>query len=359
MPAYSSFDLISLGWSADRELFFASLASVGLAPGRVVRVDRAGCEVIAGTGPAHALVAAPMLAAISIDPLAAICTGDWVALRDVPGEAPVIESLLPRSTAFVRATSSRAAQPQVLAANVDVAFIVHSLTAEPRLSRIERFLSLAWDSGAQPLVVLSKADLASDAGYLRAEVADAAPGVEVLTASTVSGEGMTDLRARIPPGRTGVFLGVSGAGKSSLVNALTGEARLAVEAIRGDGKGRHTSTARELVVLPGGGAVIDTPGLRGVGMWEGSAGLRHAFSDIEELAAHCRFNDCAHGGEPGCAVATAIEEGELSQRRLESHRKLTRESDWIAARSDARLRAERRNRWKAIHREQRRHRPRD
>jgi ribosome biogenesis GTPase len=236
----------------------------------------------------------------------------------------------------------------VLAANIDVAFVVHPLTADPRPGRIERFLTLAWTSGARPLVVLSKADTVNDASAIQAEVAAASPGVDVVVVSVVSGEGMSELRSLVTSGRTVAFLGVSGAGKSSLVNALLGEERLAVSEIRSDGKGRHTTTARELFALPSGGVVIDTPGLRGIGLWDPEEGLRQTFADVEELAAQCRFSDCRHSGEPGCAVAEAVERGELSERRLESQRKLQREAAWMAARTDARARAERSRYWTTI-----------
>jgi ribosome biogenesis GTPase len=298
-------------------------------------VDRGGCDVATADGRVRATAITP------------VCTGDWVALDEA-----VVVAVLPRRSAFTRATAGGQARSQVLAANIDLAFIVHPLTSVPRLTRIERLVALAWASGAQPVVLLSKADVAGDAADLVAEVAAAAPGVEVLAVSARTGEGIDALRAMIAPAkhpaRSIVFLGVSGAGKSSLANALVGEERLAVRAIRDDGKGRHTSTARELLVIPGGGVVIDTPGLRAIGLWDAEDGIRQAFADVEELAGGCRFNDCRHDGEPGCAVTEALSNGQLSERRLESHRKLQREQAWIAARTDRRAKAERTRYWKSI-----------
>ncbi|BFO16651.1 hypothetical protein SHKM778_30390 [Streptomyces sp. KM77-8] len=224
-----------------------------------------------------------------------------------------------------------------------------SLAAELDLARIERFLALAWESGAQPVVVLTKADLVPDAGtraHLVQDVETSAPGVPVLPVSARDGDGL-DVLAAITAGGTSVLLGQSGAGKSTLANALLGEDVMDVQATRDvDGKGRHTTTTRNLLALPGGGVLIDTPGLRGVGLWDAGTGVGQVFAEIEELAGNCRFHDCAHESEPGCAVLGAIETGDLPQRRLDSYRKLLRENQYIVAKTDARLRAEIRKDWK-------------
>ena len=224
-----------------------------------------------------------------------------------------------------------------------------SLAAELDLGRVERFLALAWESGAQPLVVLTKADLVSDPvtrAHLVQDVELSAPGVTVLPVSALHGDGLDTLVATVSGG-TSVLLGQSGAGKSTLANALVGADVMDVQAIRdADGKGRHTTTTRNLLALPGGGVLIDTPGLRGVGLWDAETGVGQVFAEIEELAERCRFHDCAHEAEPGCAVLAAIETGALAERRLDSYRKLVRENQRIVAKTDARLRAELRKDWK-------------
>lgn len=260
-----------------------------------------------------------------------------------------MKTYLPRRTAFVRSTSSQRSEGQILAANVDHAIIAVSLAVELDLGRIERFLALAWESGAQPLVVLTKADLVADPvtlAHLVQDVETTAPGVDVLTVSSHTGEG-TDVLAAVVAGGTSVLLGISGAGKSTLANALLGADVMEVRATRDvDGKGRHTTTTRNLLALPGGGVLIDTPGLRGVGLWDAEAGVGQVFSEIEEYAARCRFHDCAHEAEPGCAVLAAVGSGELPERRLESYRKLMRENQRIVAKTDARLRSEIRRDWR-------------
>jgi ribosome biogenesis GTPase len=236
-----------------------------------------------------------------------------------------------------------------LAANVDVAVVTEGLHPEPDIGRIERFLALAWESGATPLVVLTKADLVPDAttlSYLVQDVETAAPGVPVLTVSALDGDGL-DVLVAVVSGGTSVLLGQSGAGKSTLANALVGEDVMMVHTTRDvDGKGRHTTTTRNLLALPGGGVLIDTPGLRGVGLWDAGTGVGQVFSEIEALAERCRFHDCAHESEPGCAVVAAIASGELGERRLASYHKLIRENRRIVAKTDARLRAEIRRDWK-------------
>jgi ribosome biogenesis GTPase len=336
--------LAPYGWDEAWAEQFAPYDSEGLLPGRVVRVDRGQCDVVTAGG----VVRADTAFVTPHDPLRVVCTGDWVAVE--PGGNPrYVRTCLPRRTAFVRSTSSKRSEGQILAANVDHTIVAVSLAAELDLGRIERFLALAWESGAQPVVVLTKADLVPDAtalSYLVQDVETTAPGVPVLTVSALYGEGL-DVLVALAAGGTSVLLGQSGAGKSTLANALVGQDVMDVQAIRDmDGKGRHTTTTRNLLALPGGGVLIDTPGLRGVGLWDAETGVGQVFSEIEELAQRCRFHDCAHESEPGCAVLAAVDAGELPQRRLESYRKLMRENQWIVAKTDARVRAELRRDWK-------------
>ncbi|MGW7413634.1 ribosome small subunit-dependent GTPase A [Streptomyces sp. NPDC054863] len=336
--------LTAYGWDDGYAADFAPYAEQGLLPGRVVRVDRGQADVFTSDG----LIRADTALVTPHDPLRVICTGDWAAVEPA-GDPQLIRSLLPRRTAFVRSTSSQRSEGQILAANVDHAIIAVSLAVELDLGRIERFLALAWESGAQPLVVLTKADLVPDPtglSYLVEDVETTAPGVQVLAVSSQTGEGLDVLAALVADG-TSVLLGVSGAGKSTLANTLLGADVMEVQAARDvDGKGRHTTTTRNLLALPGGGVLIDTPGLRGVGLWDSEAGVGQVFSEIAELAEQCRFHDCGHGSEPGCAVLAAIEDGSLAERRLESWRKLMRENQRIVAKTDARLRQEMLRGWK-------------
>lgn len=360
--ASPSHPLAPYGWDAGWEAEFTPYAERGLVPGRVVRVDRGMCDVVTPAGP----VRADTEYVVPRDPMRIVCTGDWVAL-DAGGDPRFVRTLLPRRTAFVRSTSSKRSEGQVLATNVDHIVICVSLAVELDLGRVERFLALAmssstgaallresapsWESEAAPVIVLTKADLVADPSvlaHLVKDVESAAPGVPVLAVSAETGEGVEVLSAVVSDG-TSVLLGVSGAGKSTLANALFGGPLMEVQAIRDvDGKGRHTTTTRNLIVLPAGGVLIDTPGLRGVGLWDAESGVGQVFSEIESLAAECRFHDCAHGAEPGCAVLAAVEDGSLSDRRLESYRKLLRENQRIVAKTDARLRAEIRRDWKRM-----------
>ena len=306
-------------------------------PARVSRVDRGGLDLIAEHGPVRATFGASLLGVDGVD---APCTGDWVALRHWPDGPTTVEAVLPRRSAVVRASPVRAARPQVLAANADHVLVCHGLSQAPRLNRIERYIALAWESGAQPVVVLTKADLAPDAEQLRAEAAQAVPGVPVHAVSSTTGEGLDPVREYVGTGLTAALLGPSGAGKSTLANALIGSDLLATGEIRDDGKGRHTTVTRELALVPGGGVLLDTPGLRGVGLWLVEDGLEKTFAEIEELTGDCRFHDCGHDSEPGCAVQEALAAGTIPWRRYESWRKLQREARWVATRHDARLRAE-------------------
>ncbi|MFI8947180.1 ribosome small subunit-dependent GTPase A [Streptomyces sp. NPDC053750] len=353
--------LATYGWDEGWEAEFAPYAAQGLVPGRVVRVDRGQCDVATPAG----VVRADTEFVVPRDPMKVVCTGDWVAVDPEGGSPRYARTILPRRTAFVRSTSSKRSEGQVLATNIDHIIICVSLAVELDLGRIERFLALAmssssgeallhksalsWESGAQPLVVLTKADLVTDPvtlAYLVQDVETTAPGVPVLPVSATHGEGLDVLTALVGGG-TAVLLGQSGAGKSTLANALLGEDVMDVRAARDvDGKGRHTTTTRNLLALPGGGVLIDTPGLRGVGLWDAGTGVGQVFAEIEELARDCRFHDCAHESEPGCAVLAAIDSGELPERRLESYRKLMRENQRIVAKTDARMRAELRKEWK-------------
>ncbi|NIK59930.1 ribosome small subunit-dependent GTPase A [Kribbella shirazensis] len=316
-----------------------------LVPGRVARVDKGLATVLTEDGPVRASWSGALLADLASDPQAGPCTGDWVVLRYWPDDRITVESVLPRRTAIVRAEVGGSSRGQVLASNVDVIAIVVGLVPEPNIVRIERFMALAWESGARPVVVLTKADLVGDAELVAEDVAAAAPGADVLVCSATTGAGMDAVRELLDGDATLALLGSSGAGKSSLVNALAGVELLDVQDIREDGKGRHTSVRRELIVLPAGGVVIDTPGLRGIGLQESGEGLAAAFPDITELAERCKFKDCSHQREPSCAVQVALEEGTLPYRRYESWVKLQREAVYMARRADARLRSEAKKDW--------------
>lgn len=333
-------NLADYGWDDVRERSFGRLGSDGLTPGRVVRAGRGLCEVVTEAGPVRAAVLPPSGSTDRVHP----GTGDWVALRPAitadPAVSATVVEVLERRTAVIRSSASRTSHGQVLAANVDTVAVVASLADPVRHGRIERLLALAWESGATPVVVLTKADRCPDAQQAAAEVAQVAPGVEVLVTSAASGEGLEALAGLLVG--TVVLLGPSGAGKSTLGNCLLGENRLATGAVRdSDGKGRHTTAWRELLPLPGGGVLVDTPGLRGVGLHAAAEGLGQTFAEITELASACRFSDCAHVAEPGCAVLEAVAAGDLTQRRLDSYHRLQRENAYAASRTDARLRAER------------------
>ncbi len=351
---------MSLGWDGYFATQFDQLHNGALRPARVSRVDRGACDLLGSDGLLRATLAPDLAKTAAHDPERAPCVGDWAAVhghhgvegRDCPGS---LLHLLERRTAFRRTgVTPGTSRAQVLAANVDVAVIVEPLRPEPDLGRIERFLALAWESGALPFIVLTKSDLVSDASLARADVAGSALGVEVHAVSCLDMATLEPVRALMTQGRTLAFLGPSGAGKSTLTNTLAGREVMATRELRGDDKGRHTTAHRELFLLPGGGLIIDTPGLRSVGLVAETDGLSRVFDDIEGLAAHCRFHDCGHRHEPGCAVVAAVDSGDLAERRLASWHKLQREVSWMARRQDARLRSQERDRWKRIHMEVRR-----
>ncbi|MBF6136063.1 ribosome small subunit-dependent GTPase A [Nocardia otitidiscaviarum] len=363
--------LIPYGWTPAVAADCLPLLGDTLVPARVLRMERSECEVavpISDTRLPDRMTAVVVRARCprADSEVSGLCTGDWVGLGSDSGARPdtrrmlndaVVRMLLPRRTAIVRAavsghSDSRArSADQVLAANVDTVLICSPADGDVDLGRIERLLALAWESGAQPVVVLTKADAAVTVPL--EQVRAVAPGATVLSVSASTGLGM-DVLVSVLTG-TVALIGPSGAGKSTLANALLGAEVFATDAVRAnDKRGRHTTVHRELRPLPGGGALIDTPGLRSVGLWDASAGIGRTFSDVESLATACRFSDCAHEREPGCAVREALESGALPQRRFDSYRKLSRENEWTAARTDHRLRAERTKVRRDIAKQQRR-----
>jgi ribosome biogenesis GTPase / thiamine phosphate phosphatase len=323
-------------WFAERWAVVAPAAAV---PGRVLVEYRRIYDVVTPDGEVQVVPSGRLRQGAGESGPA---VGDWVALRLAPERARgVIEAVLPRRAAFIRKSPDRDQSPQVIAANVDTVFIVDGLDHPPNLRRLERYLVVAWESGANPVVALSKADRCADVAGAVAAVESVAAGVPVLAYSAVTGEGLAALDAQLRPGRTVALLGPSGVGKSTLVNHFCGEAVQAVGAVREyDRKGRHTTVRRQLLRAPSGALVVDTPGMRELQLWEAADGLTLAFADVEALAAACHFSDCQHQSEPECAVLTAVEAGTLPPQRLESYHKLQHELAATQARRDPRARAQ-------------------
>jgi ribosome biogenesis GTPase len=324
---------VALGWDGDFEAAWRELGSPGR-PGRVSRLDRGWSSVLFRPD-RHAVGAVGRVRNIGAD----VAVGDWV----VPsGDGERVEHVLPRRSAFVRRRSFEGARAEsdTLAANVDVVFLTHSMAVAPNQRRLERELVLAFDSGAEPVVVLTKTDLVDDVEPARREFIEVSLGVPVVATSGRTGRGIDDLRAFARGHRTLAFLGASGAGKSTLVNALIGEDLQATTEVRtGDHRGRHTTVAAELLALPGGGWLVDTPGVRALSLWLSGEGIERAFADVFELMDHCRFRDCKHDQEPGCAVRQALEDGHLDPERFASLERLVAEEAALEEEQRAKERA--------------------
>jgi ribosome biogenesis GTPase len=334
--------LAPVGWTPRVEALLADHLADGV-PGRVVRVERIWCRVVTPLGEID--VRAEVLPAV----------GDWVVV-DTGAEEPAVAAVAERWSALTR-MDPHGDRLQILAANIDLVFVTCPAD-RPSAARVERETVLAWDSGARPVVLVTKPDL--DDGTLADELRERLVGVDVLEVDALAGAGVEAVGALIAPDRTAVVLGPSGAGKSTLINALLGEERLPTAAVRDeDARGRHTTTHRELVAIPTGGVVIDTPGLRSLGLGRDmQAGIDATFSEVVELAAGCRFADCAHDREPGCAVTAAVERGDLAADRFASYQKLAKEMAYEERRVDPVVARAEREKWKAIQKAYRANRPR-
>lgn len=358
--------LAALGWVVEPgPEAAAGLEAAGLVgerrPARVIAVHKEMSIVRGADGHDRAAVVSGRFRHAALAPSDYPAVGDWVALEPArpdagPDDHLVIAVVLPRRSSFrrsaadsTRRTAGLLADEQVIAANVDVALIVAGLDQDFSLRRLERYLAVAWSSGVDPVIVLNKADIADDLPGRLVAVEATAPDVPIVILSALTGDHVSNLETHLTRGRTAVVLGSSGVGKSTLVNALLGEERQATAAVReDDSRGRHTTTHRELFVLPSGALLIDTPGIRSLEVVGAEEGLASAFDDIAALADVCRFRDCRHEGEPGCAVRDALADGTLSEERLASHRKLERELAFAERKGDPRAQAQERQRWKAI-----------
>ncbi|HSI98370.1 MAG TPA: ribosome small subunit-dependent GTPase A [Gaiellaceae bacterium] len=338
--------LAALGWNDELEAAFTTYSERGFEPARVVAEHRGGYYVRSTRADRLAHPRGRLRDEELWGGMPAV--GDWVAVCDAPGDRAAIEAVLPRRTKVSRKTPWLKAEEHILAANVDTVVLVAGLDRDFNPRRLERYLVAAWDSGADPVLVLTKLDVCDDPAKL-VEAEATAVGVPVVPVSNVTGEGIDDLRTHLRPACTFVLLGSSGVGKSTLVNRLAGRTLMSTGDLRSDGRGRHTTRHRQLLVLPGGALVIDTPGLRELQVWEGD--VSSAFADIAELAARCRFNDCSHEVEPDCAVQEALASGELDPDRYRSYRRLERELRAIEARSSSRVRRELKRRWRQRARE--------
>lgn len=346
--------LVRLGWTAELDDAFRPHREQGLVPGRVAVEHRGSYDVATGAGELWCEITG-RLRHEADDRSELPAVGDWVAVAARP-DGGKIHEVLPRRSAFTRKAAGFETQGQVLAANIDDVWICGSMTAELSARRLEWYLTLAWEGGAQPVVVLTKADLDEADPERVAEVESISVGCPLFVTSAETGDGLEELAASLRPNRTAALLGVSGVGKSTLTNALLGEDRLEVRQTRADHVGRHTTVRRELILLPGGGLVIDTPGLREVLLWDGDRGVETVFADITALADRCRFADCRHRTEPGCAVREAIADGSLDAAQLKNFEKMRRELRRVEARRDGKavMTARRRSKKVTVYARQRR-----
>jgi ribosome biogenesis GTPase len=351
--------LASLGWDAHWAAAWRAaiegLDASALWPARVVAEHRERYIISSGEGDVAAVLAGRARhTATAREQLPAV--GDWVGVSRAGGDGTaIIRLVVPRRAAFVRKAAGNTTQAQVVAANVEIALIATALPGDLNMRWLERYLTLAWESGATPVILLTKSDLSDDLRAALAEAALAAPGVDVLAVSALTGDGVERLASLLRAGSTGVLLGSSGVGKSTLVNRLLGAQQQRTAEVTAEGKGRHTTTHRELIRLANGGLLIDTPGMREMQLWSADEGLGTAFADLDVYAERCRFRDCAHAGEPGCAVRAAVEAGELAAERLEHWHQLKRELAYLARKHDERAASEMRSRVRSVMRGLRKH----
>lgn len=350
------FHLQELGWSSFFQDYWATEENQSRTPARVVEEQKDFYRVACEDGVLLAEISGHLRhSAATRGDFPAV--GDWVAIDARPAEGrATIHRVLPRKSKFSRKVAGEKTSEQIVAANIDTVFLVSSLNADLNLRRIERYIATIWESGAQPAILLSKADLCEDAVAAVEQVATVAAGVPILVISAVTSVGFDDIPMYLRAGETAAFIGSSGVGKSTIINRLLGADIQEVREIREeDDRGRHATSYRKLFILPAGGLLIDTPGMRELQLWDAESGLQQAFDDIDTIAADCFFRDCKHISEPRCAVRAAIEDGRLDPDRFENYLKLRKELGYLALKQDALARAEQKQRWKRIHKAQKRY----